>query len=91
MNIGVDEVRVWYRFTGSLSDSAIDSLSASFSREEISRCAQFAFHRDRRDFAAEHALLRRVLSLYADVEPEEWCFERDPRANQLLHLTTEWR
>jgi 4'-phosphopantetheinyl transferase len=84
MNIGVDEVRVWYRFTESLSDSAIDSLFASFSREEISRCAQFAFHRDRRDFAAAHALLRRVLSLYADVAPEEWCFERDPGGKPVI-------
>ena len=64
------DVHVWYRFTDSLDDDAVQAEVAQLSPDEGVRCQRFVFRRDRRDFAAGHALLRRVLSMYDDVRVE---------------------
>jgi 4'-phosphopantetheinyl transferase len=71
----LDEVRVWYRFTTAIADEEVDALSALLSDDERARARRFVFARDRRDYTAAHALLRRTLSLYADVRPTGWIFE----------------
>jgi 4'-phosphopantetheinyl transferase len=68
------DVHVWYRFTDSLDDDAVQAEVAQLSPDEGARCQRFVFRRDRRDFAAGHALLRRVLSMYDDVRPDAWTF-----------------
>ena len=71
------EIAVWYRRTESLSDSDLQAIDAVLSDEERLRRDRFVFERDRRDFAAAHALLRTVLSTYEATPPGEWRFERD--------------
>jgi hypothetical protein len=45
------------------------------SPEEKVRQWQLHFPEDRRDFASAHALLRQSLSLYSEINPENWRFK----------------
>src|SRR5262245_19549161 len=63
------DVHVWYRLTEALSPDELAACRSLLSAEERLRCERFVFERDRRDFAAAHALLRHTLSLYGDRGP----------------------
>jgi 4'-phosphopantetheinyl transferase len=78
------DAHIWYRFSESLDDDAVRGEMAQLSPEERVRCQRFFFQRDRRDFAAAHALLRRVLSMYDDVRPEAWTFVVDGNGKPAL-------
>jgi 4'-phosphopantetheinyl transferase len=69
------EVRIWYRFTESIGERELSELSMLLSDDERARSRRFMFMRDRRDFTAAHALVRRTLSLYADRHPSAWKFD----------------
>ena len=72
----LDEVRVWYRFTAAITDAEVEVLSALLSDDERARARRFVFARDRRDFTAAHALLRKSLSLYdSEVAPDAWILQ----------------
>jgi 4'-phosphopantetheinyl transferase len=70
--------------TASLDGAALDADVALLSVDERTRHARFAFARDRRDFAAAHALLRRRLSMHANVRPDAWTFELAPEGKPFL-------
>ena len=69
-----EPVAIWFRITQSLSAEDVDLARLTLSPDERARCDQFVFERDRRDFAAAHALLRDVLSRYGWLSPAEWTF-----------------
>lgn len=71
-------VHVTCRDTESLGGAELDTDVSLLSADERTRHARFVFARDRRDFAAAHALLRRQLSMHADVTPDAWTFEVAP-------------
>jgi 4'-phosphopantetheinyl transferase len=77
-------IDIWYQLTEDLSDDEQARLLTDLSASERTRHARFAFARDRRDFAAAHALLRRSLSRYADVSPHEWSFVEEPTGKPAL-------
>jgi len=77
--LGTHDVHVWYRTTeGADAFDARETDLSDLSSGERARCVRFAFERDRRDFAAAHALLRTQLSNYADVAPAAWTFDAPP-------------
>jgi 4'-phosphopantetheinyl transferase len=78
------DAHIWYRFTESLDDDAVRAEVAQLSPDERVRCQRFVFRRDRRDFAAGHALLRRVLSMYDDVPSNAWAFVADANGKPWL-------
>jgi 4'-phosphopantetheinyl transferase len=71
------DVHVWYRLTDALRESDVDQALALLSSEERAQQSRFVLARDRRDYAAAHALLRESLSRYADVAPLTWRFRTD--------------
>jgi 4'-phosphopantetheinyl transferase len=73
--LGRGEVRVWYRFTGAIGEAETRELIESLPPSERERCDRHRFTRDRRDFAAAHALLRTTLSCYVNVAPSAWRFD----------------
>ncbi len=79
MDLTRDAAHVWYAVTETLDETAVASALVLLSDEERARAARFAFARDRRDFAAAHALTRRVLSSYETVAPSAWAFETSAR------------
>jgi 4'-phosphopantetheinyl transferase len=78
------DARIWYRFTESLDEDAVRAEVAQLSPDERARCQRFVFRRDRRDFAAGHALLRRVLSMHDDVRADAWTFVADANGKPSL-------
>jgi 4'-phosphopantetheinyl transferase len=78
------EAQIWYRFTESLDEDAVRAEVAQLSPDERARCQRFVFRRDRRDFAAGHALLRRVLSMHDDVRADAWTFVADANGKPAL-------
>jgi 4'-phosphopantetheinyl transferase len=68
-------VHVWCLNTGELGVHELASACAVLSPEERVRQRQLHFPEDRRDFASAHALLRKSLSLYSDINPEDWRFK----------------
>ena len=69
------QIDVWYRLTESLDAPDVIAARARLSREERTRCDQYRFGCDRRDYVVSHALLRTSLSRYLDVDPKMWTFD----------------
>ena len=70
---GAAHVRYW--LTAACSDVALAEADAVLSDEERSRRDAFRFERDRREYTAAHALLRRTLSEFGGLAPTAWRFE----------------
>lgn len=69
------EVHVWLAAPGAVTDTAcLKRYTAMLDTREGARWRRFRFEHDRRLFLVAHALLRRALSCYADVEPSDWRF-----------------
>lgn len=81
------DVHLWFRITATLADPEVDALVSRLSLEERARAARFVFARDRRDFAAAHALVRDMLSMHDDRPPAEWTFEAADQGKPRLPLS----
>ena len=57
-----DVVRVWFQDTTTLDTEATRAAATALTAAERARAARFHFERDRRDYTAAHALVRRVLA-----------------------------
>lgn len=77
MPLASDEVAVCYQLTEGLDASTLGAMAGVLSAEERARRDRFVFDRDRRDFVAAHALVRRMLSRYGATSPEDWRFDTD--------------
>jgi 4'-phosphopantetheinyl transferase len=77
--------------TGELGDHEVVSACAVLSPEEKLRQRQLHFPEDRRDFASAHALLRQSLSLYSDINPEDWRFKVDVNGKPFILRTGNQR
>ena len=66
--------------TTSLSNADVERSAALLDTQELQKLQRFVAAEDRRDYAAAHALLRRLLSTIApDTAPAAWRFERTAR------------
>jgi 4'-phosphopantetheinyl transferase len=73
------EVHVWFVDPAVIRDPALlRTCAALLSVEERERLAGFRFPEHRHLHLIAHAFKRQVLSRYADVAPEAWCFARHP-------------
>jgi 4'-phosphopantetheinyl transferase len=70
-----DRVDLWYVDFADVGDELLADYDALIDAEERARRDRFVFERDRRAYAVSHALVRTVLSAYADVAPDRWRFE----------------
>lgn len=78
------DVRITYCLTAQLDDRVVRAAVDELSLDERRRCERLAHARDRRDFAAAHALLRRSLSACGDRAPHEWTFTAAARGKPAL-------
>lgn len=67
-----DEAHLWYAHPEQITNT--ETLEKLLSPEEDQRRRRFVFERDRHTFLVTRALVRTVLSRYAAVAPETWCF-----------------
>lgn len=69
------DIDVWLVFYGAFDDPALLSrMGELLSQEERAQQARFFFADDRKRYLATRAMVRWVLSRYADVEPADWAF-----------------
>jgi 4'-phosphopantetheinyl transferase len=74
--------------TTTFTDSDVARDAALLDAEELKKLRRFMAAEDRRDYAAAHALLRRMLTAAApNIELEQWRFERTARGKPYLHAT----
>jgi 4'-phosphopantetheinyl transferase len=69
------QLHVWLTVPEDITDP--DTLSdylLLLSEEERERQQRFHFEKDRHSFLVSHALVRKVLSMYVDVDPADWKF-----------------
>jgi len=75
LKIDRGEVHLWYGFVEDFVDAAeLVESRALMNRSERARSDGFHFDVDRNRFVATRGALRRILSRYAPVEPEQWQF-----------------
>ena len=69
------EVHVWLATPEAITDpERLAYYAAMLSPEEQERHQRFHFEKDRHSFLISHALVRKVLSAYVDVDPADWQF-----------------
>ena len=71
--LNANEVHVW-RIPLAVEDAVVQSCRELLSQDEIQRADRFYFKRDRDRFTAARAALRRILSEYEKVAPEDLVF-----------------
>lgn len=70
-----NEIHVWFCRPDEITDITIlDGYHSILSAEESDKHKRFHFEKDRHSYLVSHALVRKTLSMYCDVRPEEWCF-----------------
>ncbi len=69
------QVHVWYCNPQAIFDpDRLERYLAMLSDAERRQQRNFHFIRDQRSYLVSHALVRQVLSLYADILPQDWVF-----------------
>lgn len=71
-----DDIHVWRADTALLTEQRLASCRQLMSEQERVRNLRYRFERDRQRDCLTRALVRTVLSQYADVAPRHWLFER---------------
>jgi 4'-phosphopantetheinyl transferase len=71
------EIHLWLAFYDQLTDDRLHPYRALLDAAEREKEPRFYFARDRRRYLATRALVRTVLSRYAQVAPEEWVFSEN--------------
>jgi 4'-phosphopantetheinyl transferase len=71
------QAHVWYCNPQVIFDTGkLEHYFAMLSSAERKQQRKFHFKKDQRSYLVSHALVRTVLSLYADIAPQDWVFSR---------------
>jgi 4'-phosphopantetheinyl transferase len=70
-------------------DEAYAAAERLLSKEEAARARRFRFDKDRRRFALTRALVRRELSRYVDIPPEDWRIENEAQGRPFVAWPAE--
>ncbi len=69
------EVHVWFCNPDEIKDKVIlNEYQSLLSNEEREKYKRFYFEKDRHSYLVSHALVRKVLSRYCDIQPQSWRF-----------------
>lgn len=70
-----NEAHVWFCYPDEITDVVkLDGYRSMLSVEENQRQQRFYSTQDQHSYLVSHALVRKVLSMYCDVRPEQWSF-----------------
>jgi 4'-phosphopantetheinyl transferase len=70
-----------------LDPDVLSDFRRLLSEDELARHQRFRFDKDKQHFLVSHALLRTVLSKYADVPPQQWQFDLNSHGRPELAQT----
>ncbi|MGH8238717.1 MAG: 4'-phosphopantetheinyl transferase family protein [Steroidobacteraceae bacterium] len=72
-------IQLWLAYLGEITDPRLlAEYRVLLSEEELQKQRRFCFERDRRRYLVTRAMVRTVLSKYADVVPRDWKFAVNP-------------
>lgn len=78
-HIDSSQIHLWLAYLDEITDPRLlDEYRRLLSREELRKQQRFYFERDRHRYLVTRAMVRTVLSRYANVEPGEWRFNVNP-------------
>jgi 4'-phosphopantetheinyl transferase len=78
-HIDSSQIHLWLAFFDEITDPRLlGEYQRLLSREELQRQQRFYFERDRHRYLVTRAMVRTVLSKYADVGPRDWTFAVNP-------------
>ncbi|WP_437902444.1 4'-phosphopantetheinyl transferase superfamily protein [Sorangium sp. So ce327] len=78
LTIGPGAAHLWYVFCDSARDEALlEAYHRLMTPDEAAQQARFLFAENRHEYLLTRALVRTVLSKYANVAPEAWSFVRN--------------
>ncbi|WP_437292949.1 4'-phosphopantetheinyl transferase family protein [Sorangium sp. So ce426] len=78
LTIGPGAAHLWYVFCDSARDEALlEAYHRLMAPDEAAQQARFLFAENRHEYLLTRALVRTVLSKYANVAPEAWSFVRN--------------
>ena len=70
-----NEVHVWFCRPDEITDAVkLDDYRSILSTDERDKQQRFHSANDQHSYLVSHALVRKVLSMYCDVMPEQWLF-----------------
>lgn len=70
-----NEIHVWFCCPDEVTDAVkLDGYRSLLSVEENQRQQRFHSTKDQHSYLVSHALVRKVLSMYCDIAPEQWLF-----------------
>jgi 4'-phosphopantetheinyl transferase len=73
------QIHLWLAYLGEITDPRLlAEYRTLLSEEELEKQQRFHFERDRHRYLITRAMVRTVLSKYAEVEPREWRFDVNP-------------
>lgn len=87
MDLAADSRRIdlWCTYIGEIGDDPLLSrYEALLAGDERAKRARFRFLRDQRRYLVTRALVRTVLSRYAEVRPEDWSFATGPHGRPVI-------
>src|SRR5262249_19525223 len=91
LSLGSDEAHLWYAHPEEITDPhRLAALEELLSPDERERRQRFYFERDRHRFLVTRALVRTVLSRYADVPPMAWNFTTNRYGRPEVAGPTRW-
>jgi len=82
--LGSSDVHVWVRDTERLDRAALEAMSTVLSPDERARRDRLLVEHARREFIGAHHLVRQALSRYANVAPDAWAFDAEPRGKPFI-------
>ena len=81
------EAHVWYCNPRAITDSGrLADYQAVLSDDERTQFQRFHFKNDQHNYLVSHALLRKALSLYVEIRPDEWVFETGAHGKPGLNM-----
>jgi 4'-phosphopantetheinyl transferase len=87
MDLAADSRRIdlWCTYISEIGDdSLLSRYDALLTGDERAKQARFRFVRDQRRYLVTRALVRTVLSRYAEVRPEDWTFATGPHGRPAI-------
>jgi 4'-phosphopantetheinyl transferase len=73
-----NEIHLWFVLTNEIEDAAlISAYQALMTKEELAKAERFHFEKDRHQHIITRALVRTILSRYADINPADWRFSKN--------------
>ena len=85
-----NQIHVWFCYPDEITDKVIlDEYLSILSNEERKKYQRFHFKKDSHSYLVSHALVRKVLSGYCNVQPEAWRFSFNPHGKPEILSSVE--